>query len=183
MTDVQPGGHRRIDKVLAPDFAEALGGVSMADLRARRHDAEQEEVDLSYLRRVLQGRIDILKAEVRRRSGAESGTVIEHLTDILSDGRTDPHGLGRYSSVEPSRADQHRRRVEALVADVDLSDATSLDDTDLERTLTTFTAEEHTVSALRGRVQHVMDALSAEVARRYRDGEADVADLLAGDSS
>jgi hypothetical protein len=35
------------------------------------------------------------------------------------------------------------------------------------------------VSALRAQVQQVMDALGAEVARRYREGEAAVDDLLA----
>jgi hypothetical protein len=181
MTDVQPGGQRRIDRVLGPDFAAGLAGLTMPDLRARRHDAEQEEVDLSYLRRLLQGRIDILRAEQAQRQD-DGGTVIEKLTDILSEGRPGaPAGMGRYSSVEPSRAGEHRRRVEALVGDVDLSDVTRLADDDLERALEAFAAEERAVSALRSRVQQVMDTLGAEVARRYRDGEAVVQDLLPGE--
>jgi hypothetical protein len=42
----------------------ALGPLSLAELRALRRDAQQEEADLSYLRRLLQGRIDILQAEL-----------------------------------------------------------------------------------------------------------------------
>ena len=57
----QPG-NRRLDRVLAPDFLEGLESWSMAELRAARSDAEQEETDLSYLRRLLQGRMDILRA-------------------------------------------------------------------------------------------------------------------------
>lgn len=38
--------------------------------------------------------------------------------------------------------------------------------------------EEQVVSAKRRLVQTVMDACSAEIARRYRDGEADVTSLL-----
>ena len=34
------------------------------------------------------------------------------------------------------------------------------------------------MSGLRRRVQTVMDALTAEITRRYRDGEADVSTLL-----
>jgi hypothetical protein len=182
MTEVQPGGHRRIDRVLGSAFIEGLGGLPMTELRSRRHDVEQEEVDLSYLRRLLQGRIDILRAEqARRRAGGD--TVIGHLTDILADERRDQqHGLGRHSSLEPSRAGEHRRRVEALVGDVDLSDAAALGDEDLTKALTAFSDEERVVSGLRGRVQQVMDVLSAEVARRYRDGEAAVDDLLPGES-
>jgi hypothetical protein len=181
MTDAQPGGHRRIDRVLSQDFAGELAGLSMPELRTRRHDAEQEEVDLSYVRRLLQGRIDILRAEQARRGGSDGGTVIEHLTDILADGRSEQHGMGRHSSLEPSRAGEHRRRVEALVGDVELSDPSALDDDDLTKALTAFADEERTVSDLRARVQQVMDTLGAEVARRYRDGEAAVDDLLPGE--
>jgi hypothetical protein len=182
MTDVQPGGHRRIDRVLAPDFAGGLTALTMPELRSRRHDAEQEEVDLSYLRRLLQGRIDILRAEQARRRD-DGGTVIEKLTDILADGRGQQHGMGRHSSLEPSRAGEHRRRVEALVSDVDLSDVTRLDDADLTRALDVLAVEERAVSALRAKVQEVMDAFGGEVARRYRDGEAAVDDLLPGETS
>jgi hypothetical protein len=182
MTDVQPGGHRRIDRVLDPDFVAGLAELTMPEVRSRRHDAEQEEVDLSYLRRLLQGRIDILRAEQARRRD-DGGTVIGHLTDILADERRDQqHGMGRHSTLEPSRAGEHRRRVEALVGDVDLSDVAALDDADLVRALTAFAEEERSTSDLRARVQQVMDAFGAEVARRYRDGEAAVDDLLPGES-
>ena len=41
-----------------------------------------------------------------------------------------------------------------------------------------FEAEEHKVSESRRDVQKVMDALSTEVTRRYREGDADPSDLL-----
>src|SRR3954463_2635462 len=47
------GGRRRIDKVLADDFAVDLEGLDISDLRERRREAEQEEADLSYVRRML----------------------------------------------------------------------------------------------------------------------------------
>ena len=55
-----PGGHRRIDRVLDPGFAEEVERLGLPELRARREEAEAEEVDVSYLRRLLQGRLDIL---------------------------------------------------------------------------------------------------------------------------
>lgn len=48
----------------APDLAR----LDMAALRTLRRDAQQEEADLSYLRRMLHGRIDILRAELSRRA-------------------------------------------------------------------------------------------------------------------
>jgi hypothetical protein len=180
-----PGGNRRIDRILAPDFLDRLNEVSLEELRGMRTDAEQEETDLSYLRRLLQGRLDILRAEVARRAGGEdSPSLIDRLPGILADDGVPsaPHGMGRHVTTEPSRADMHRRHVEALVADVDLSNPAGHDDASLARVLEILEREEATVSGNRRAVQSVMDSCTAEIARRYRDGDADVADLLPTES-
>jgi hypothetical protein len=174
------GRHRRIDRVLADDYLEGLATLPLEKLRELRHEAEQEEVDLSYLRRVLQGRLDILRAELARRSGG-GGDLVDSLAQILTDdngGTPSPRGLGRHATMEPSRADSHRRHVEQLIADVDLSNPEAHDDTSLQRVLETLEREEQDVSDKRRQVQSVMDACTAEITRRYRDGEADVSDLL-----
>jgi hypothetical protein len=181
-----PGGNRRIDRVLADDYLTGLSERSLDEVRSMRADAEQEETDLSYLRRLLQGRLDILRAEVDRRAGrGEGGSLLEALPGILADDAESsaPHGLGRHVTVEPSRVDSHRRYVEALVADTDLSDPTRHDDDELARLLDVLEREEAEVSAKRRAVQSVMDACTAEITRRYRDGDADVADLLPSESN
>lgn len=174
-------GNRRIDKVLAADFATGLEALPLADIRERRREAEQEEVDLSYLRRVLQGRLDILRAELARRGGEETD-LIQALPRILADdpgsGPRGLRGLGRHAAAEPSRADAHRRHVESMIADVDLSNPQGHDDAELREILTRLEDEERRVSVQRRAVQSVMDALTAEVTRRYRDGDADPSDLL-----
>lgn len=184
MSDHVAGGNRRIDRVLAEDYLAGLEGLPMAELRELRQEAEQEEVDLSFLRRLLQGRLDILAAELDRRSGSGDGggttSLVDQLPRILADEpRPAARGRGRHTVLEPSRVDQHRRRVEALVADVGLSDVAAQDEATLSAGLDRLRAEERTVSAQRQRVQEVLDACTAEVTRRYREGEADVADLLA----
>lgn len=69
-----------------PDFAT----LSDDDLRALIHELEEEENAISYKRRLLQGRIDILKAERNARlqkqvaAGATDLTDVDKLTDILS---------------------------------------------------------------------------------------------------
>lgn len=175
----QPAGNRRIDRVLSADYLAGLSTRPLDDVRGMRADAEQEEVDLSYLRRLLQGRVDILRAELARRAGTATGSLVEDLPKILADeGRGGARGMGRHAALEPSRADAHRRYVEALVADVELSDVAALPVEDLEHALELFEREEREVSDQRRRVQQVMDACTAEIARRYRDGEADVSQLL-----
>ena len=174
----RPGGARRIDRVLAEDYLDGLREAPLAEVRSLRAEAEQEEVDLSYLRRMVQGRLDVLRAEATRRRG-EGGDLVAGLAQILAEEPRSPaRGLGRHSAVEPSRVDQHRRYVEALVADVDLSDVSARSDEDVQRTLELLSEQERVLSDKRREVQAVMDACSAEITRRYRDGEADVDSLL-----
>ncbi len=171
-------GNRRIDRVLAADYLEGLQDLPLAEVRALRADAEQEEVDLSYLRRIVQGRLDILRAELNRRDGS-GPDLVKGLAAILADEpRAPARGMGRHTTLEPSRADSHRRYVEALVADVDLSDVSARSTDELAHALRTLSQEESGLSAKRRQVQQVMDACGAEITRRYRDGEADVDALL-----
>ena len=112
--EVVRGGQRRIDRVLDPRFVAGVGRLDLAELRARREEAEAEEADISFLRRLLQGRLDILRAELVRRSrGGEQNVagLLAGLPAILTD-----DAPGTFSAIPrilvPSRADQHRRRVE-----------------------------------------------------------------------
>jgi len=176
---------RRIDRVLSEDYLTGLDTAPLEDVRSLRDEAEQEEVDLSYIRRLIQGRMDIVRAELNRRDGhGSSGTLVEGLAQTLAgEPRAPARGLGRHTSVEPSRVDSHRRYVEALVADVDLSDTAARTSGQLAHAMRVLAEEEQVLSGKRREVQTVMDACSAEMTRRYRDGEADVAQLLADQPS
>jgi anti-sigma-K factor RsiG len=71
-----------------PDFTT----LSDADLRALIEQYVREEEEISYRRRLLHGKIDILRAElvdrVKRRAGEETTAIsdvdIDRLTDILA---------------------------------------------------------------------------------------------------
>lgn len=174
------GGHRRIDRVLAAEYLDNLGSLSLDEVRELRREAEQEEADLSYVRRMLQGRVDIIEAELARRRGelGESGSLIEQLPRILADHPAPAHGLGRHAVIGPSRVDEHRRLVERLIADSDLSALAGRTSDQLEETLARFAEHERVISEQRRSVQSVMDSCAAEITRRYREGEADVSELL-----
>jgi hypothetical protein len=172
-------GTRRIDRVLAEDYLTGLGQAPLADVRALRDEAEQEEVDLSYIRRMVQGRMDIVRAELNHREGGAHGSVVDNLAAVLADEpRAGARGLGRHVTVEPSRVDSHRRYVESIVADVDLTDTAARTTDELHHALRVLSDEEQSLSAKRRQVQAVMDACQAEITRKYRDGEADVNALL-----
>ena len=134
--EVVPGGQRRIDRVLDPAFVEGVDQLGLPELRARREEAEAEEADVSYLRRLLQGRLDILRAELVRRSASDEQDVaglLAGLPAILTD---DSPGT-TFSAVPrvqvPSRAGEHRRRVERLVSDETIARLPELDVEELTR--------------------------------------------------
>lgn len=180
MIEVRPGGRRRIDRVLAPEYAQGLSELALAEVRSRRDETAQEETDLSYLRRILHVRIDIVRAEQQRRREGGTTSVVAELVRILSGNTLAPAvGSGRFQTVEPSRVETYRRHVEALVSDVDLTDVASLSDEQLENALAAYTTEETSVSRRRREVQRVMDTLNAEIGARYKRGDASVDDLLA----
>jgi hypothetical protein len=197
MTDVRPGGNRRIDRVLGPTYLDGLPELPIQAVRAKRREAEQEEADLSYLRRLLHARIDIVRAEQARRDGtagadaagvpvdgsAARESLLGELPRILSQpqrgGR--PFARPRPPSGSAPRTGRHRRRVERLVANVDLSDVTARTDDELARVLRTYQDEERQVSEVRARVQGVIDRCGTELTRRYASGEAAVAELIEHD--
>lgn len=182
MIEVRPGGRRRIDRVLAPGYAHDLDAMTMTLLRERRDEAAQEETDLSYLRRLLHARIDIVRAEQERRSSGGDGNVVDRLSVILAENAIGPAtGSGRHQVLEPSRAGEYRRQAEALVGDADISDVSSLADDTLDESRQHFREQEESVSQRRREVQTVVDAFNAEIARRYAQGSASVDDLLASE--
>jgi len=69
-----------------------LGSLSDEDLKALIERLEGEENQVSYRRRLLQGRIDILRAErTARLKGVGGGEVdVDRLTDILAARATPP---------------------------------------------------------------------------------------------
>jgi len=187
MTEFMAGGRRRVDRVLAPEFAAGLPELSLVEIRARRADSEQEEVDLSYARRLLQGRLDILRAEqAARQCGAGAVRqprtdleIVGELSQILADGPRTDHGSGRYLGLaEPSRVGEHRREAERAVADVGSSDLASMSDPALAGAIDHLSDIEVRISRTRRSVQAVVDSLTAEIARRYSSGEVEVAAAL-----
>ena len=182
MEGVLSGGKRRIDKVLASDYLAGLDRLPLEEIRALRDDAGQEETDLSYLRRLLQGRVDIVSAELAHRAGGDDAGLVGELPQILADGsRGQARGLGRHQSVEPSNAGSTRRAEEQL-ASMDVTDLDGRTDEEVQALLAGLRSTETDISARRRAVQEVFDAASAEITKRYRDGRADVGDLLREDA-
>ncbi|SDX55448.1 hypothetical protein SAMN05661080_00449 [Modestobacter sp. DSM 44400] len=178
-----PAGGTAVDELLDPAFLDGVENLSMPDVRALRQQAEQAEVNLSYTRRLLQGRLDIVRRELQRRAEHDGRSLVDLLPEILSEkGRGPAHGLGRHQTVQPSAPERLEHWVTSLTPADDLSDVQALPDDQLERAARALGDGERGLSQRRRGVQQVMDALAGELGRRYREGLADVAQLLADES-
>ncbi|GAA4860528.1 ABC transporter substrate-binding protein [Kitasatospora terrestris] len=163
-----------------------LAGLGLEQLRTLRRDAQEQEADLSYLRRLLHGRLDILRAELDRRRVEPAGPAIgepallERLPAILADAPSSVRRPARHVTLGPPRGEQYRREADVLMGDVRLVDLAAHPTAALLAAVERLTAHEREVSARRQSLQRTADDCSAEITRRYREGEARVDDLLSG---
>ena len=163
-----------------------LGALGLEELRELRRQAQEDEADLSYLRRLLHGRVDILRAELTRRSGhtgpgaAVSATLLEQLAEILTDVPSGIRNSARHVTLHTPRSEEYQLLADELMDDVALADLSSQSDAALQAACIRLTAHERTLSLRRQGLQRTVDGCSAEITRRYREGEARVDDLLSG---
>lgn len=150
---------------------------SLEALRAERGRLQAAEDAVSYVRRLAQGRLDLIRAEIRHRQAGEHLDLEQELAGILagqvSGGSARPPRSTHVPDDHPLLADLERR-CEQLGFD----DLTELSDealAELERDLDTF---EHMCSAERHALFLRIDALTADLVRRYREGAATVEGLL-----
>ena len=165
------GGSSRTERVLAPDFVASLEELSIEEVRSRRDQAQAEREFQSYLRRLIQVRQDIVRAELDRRAqGRESAPLIDRLTSVLSEGPPRGPGRGEALPLGPSPEDMAEadRQADAAAGGV-LSDPATLDDESLARAAQALEEREHEVSANRLAVLRVHDQLHEELKRRYRE--------------
>lgn len=149
-----------------------------------RAECTELETGLSYLRRLVQGRLDIVgREQERRRAGAEPvelHDVIGELPEIFSEQRR-PGGLGRLpQSLEPPEPDPALLvRLDEIAGPGRLAGLLELPDGELEALAAQLDSLEREVSAHRRQMFDLIDALQAELTERYRTGRASVDSLLA----
>jgi hypothetical protein len=165
--------NRRIDRIRDAEYVVGLADLSLEDLRARRAECLAEREYLSLLRRLVQGRAEILWAELERRGSPEElGPLVERLSQILG-GAEEREATSRGEALRIEAPEEEmllaRRRVERLVADAGISDPSSLDDARLAEAVETLAAEESVVSGDRRDVIRILDVVQDELKRRYKE--------------
>lgn len=173
-----------LDLILDDGFLDDLEGRSVSDLRSLRASCQTVEGQLSYLRRLAQGRHDIVGGELARRLGGgdpdDVHGLVERLPEILADRVRGP-GSGRLpANIEP-QAPSGRLfdRLDAIAESASTDASTRLTDDELRTAEEELAVLERDVSALRQRMFDRIDALEEALTDRYASGQATVDDLLA----
>lgn len=149
--------------------------LSLDELRALRAEMQHEDDVVSYARRVAQARLDLVTTELARRN--EHGDVGDEITEVLA------HHLTGGPARPPRPAEDLSDNALALELDGICAEhgfgrLTELDEAQLAELSEAIGEFERRVSQDRRARFDRLDALSAELVRRYRDGEATVDSLL-----
>lgn len=177
----------RLETILGTSYLDDLAEASTQELRRRRVECEEQERGLSYARRVLQGRLDILRAELLRREqggDATASSLLSRLPDILGRDQapTDPLQARATRVDVPAGAENYGDEVEAIVSEATMLSLPEHSATELEELIDRLTAYESELSRLRRRLFDLIDRIRDELAARYKDGRANIGELLGTDS-
>ena len=155
-----------------PDPAE----LSLAELRALRQRLQHEDDAVSYARRVAQARLDLVKAEASHRVADGEQEMGDELRSVLAQHLTG--GPARPPRPTEDLSDHPlAKELDETCSRHGLGRLKSLDDAELAALTDAIGSFEQRVSSDRRERFDRLDALSAELVRRYREGEADVDSL------
>jgi hypothetical protein len=129
------------------------------------------ETEVSYVRRLAQARIDIVSAELDRRSaGRPVADLVAMLPQILADDtpRPDPARSRLPRHLAPSMDITWQRGLENLITDATLVNLPTIGDEELRETQEQLGTLEDEMSSRRRGLHDVIDRIEADLAARHR---------------
>jgi hypothetical protein len=160
---------RRLDRITAPAYLEGLGDKDDDELHAMKAEAEEVETEVSYVRRLAQGRIDIVEAQRANRRKGKTGIedLVAQLPQILAKDLRAPQAKARVQKyLAPNPNIEFTRDLEPLIGDDSLVRLPEMADDELENLLDDLRRLERDVSARRRALHGVIDTIDAEIGRR-----------------
>ena len=168
---------RRYEAIAEPGYVDDLNGRSLEDLRGLRDECRDVENEISFERRICHARIDILRAEIERRSGEQDQDLLSRLPEILGSAEFRDQESALPSRAPdfsiPRNADIPRRRVEEIAGEQTMTRLNQLQSDEIKEIMSSLAEHERNLSARRRKLHEVMDVIQAEIVRRYTSGEAD----------
>ena len=172
-----------LDRLASAADTGPLSELSMEELRQRRNELQASEQALSYIRRLVQGRLDIVLDERRHRvdgtGGRDVAALVADLPKILSEHVAgSARGALPEVTLPPGDLDEVVEQVDHIINADRLGSVSELGDEDLQGVVDALAEMERRVSQHRRTLHGTIDTLQEEIVRRYKTGEASVDALL-----
>jgi hypothetical protein len=159
----------RSTRVLDPAYLDELETHSVEELRSMHSECLELETEVSYIRRLTQARIDILEAEIERRSSGQSmEQLIEALPQILAD--SGPRGNPASSRLPMQMAPEQDSEWAPDLQEFDgvLANLITLTETELHDAIAGLRSLEREVSDQRRELHGVIDRIDHSLAAQLR---------------
>ncbi|MEM8705970.1 MAG: hypothetical protein AAGE98_05900 [Actinomycetota bacterium] len=166
-----------LQRVLEPTYLAGVADAPIEQIRAMRSECSDLENGASYVRRLAQGRLDLLAEETKRRAEGGGGSLtelVDGLADMLSEGVRAP-GSGRIDQELDPPESVVAPLTEVLDAKVGPSVVTAvadLGDDALSAAVIALRDFEEELSGARRSLHGTIDSLNNELARRIAGGES-----------
>jgi hypothetical protein len=179
-----------LGRLLTDSYLEGIESKSLDDIRSMRAECQSAEVALSYLRRLAQGRLDIVQAYLVRPAAGAAGAgaaeppdlaaLVDGLPAILSSGPGRPPGPGHMmTTLAPDTEDSDlTAELDSVVSSDEIGRLGELSQERLTSMADGLEEIERRVSADRRSLHQRIDTLQAELVSRYKSGRASVDGLL-----
>jgi len=172
-----------LSRLLAPTYLAEVDALSLDDIRRMRTECQEAEAALSYLRRLIQGRLDIVHAYLERPAGSDApdlSSLIDNLAGILA-GPGRPSGPGRNPVLHSPDTDDMAgltTELDAILGADEIGRLGDLTEDRLRELADRLRDLEQRVSGERRGLHERIDSLQAELVERHKSGRASVDGLL-----
>jgi hypothetical protein len=174
-----------LERLNASDYLGDLGSRSLDELRSMRAECQHAETAVSYLRRVAQGRLDIVHGILDRAGsgGADLAGLVENLSSIIGSGPPRPAGYGRLPAqmspdIESFEDGELTGEIDAVVDPGRMGELPGMDAEELRAIAGRLTEVEARISQQRRSLHERIDTVQAEIVSRYKSGQASPDGLL-----
>ena len=168
-----------LQRVLESSYLGGLSDVSTDDLRKMRRECTDLENGLSFVRRLAQGRLDVITEETERRAdggGGDLADLVARLPELLSDSVRAP-GSGRIDQeLDPPDevVNPLTEVLDGVVGPAIMTEVAELGNDELSAAVIALRNFEENLSSNRRTLHGTIDSLNDDLARRIAGGESPV---------
>lgn len=176
-----------LSRILVDSYLEGIDDRTVEEIRTMRTECQVSEAQLSYLRRLVQGRLDIVHSYLANPGSGtppDLATLVEELPTILASGRASgpaptslPQHLPMLITVDTEETDL-TAELDALLGPDDIASLSDKDHDELVELAAKLEALEKQVSHDRRALHLRIDTLQGELVARHKAGRASVDGLL-----